>query len=49
MAACRYAEQAWDQIMFGFRIPNPNLRGLITTTPKPIKVFDTPIAHQLFA
>ena len=38
MAACRYAEQAWDQIMFGFRIPNPNLRGLITTTPKPIKV-----------
>lgn len=33
--ACRYEKQVYDQIMFGFRLPSDNLRGLITTTPKP--------------
>lgn len=37
LCACRYVEEAWDQIMFGFRVRSPNLRGVITTTPKPIK------------
>ena len=35
--ACRYAQEAWDQIMFGFRMPSAALRGVITNTPKPIK------------
>ena len=36
LCAWRYAKEAWDQIMFGFRLPTPQLRGIITTTPKPI-------------
>ncbi len=38
IAACLYNEEAWKQIMFGFRLPTPTLQGLITTTPKPIDV-----------
>ncbi len=38
LAACQYAQKAWDQIMFGFRLPTPTLQGLITTTPKPLDV-----------
>ena len=34
--AWRYIQEAWDQIMFGFRLPTPDLRGIITTTPKPL-------------
>lgn len=38
IAACQYAQEAWNQIMFGFRLPTPTLQGLITGTPKPIDV-----------
>lgn len=37
--AWTYHQEAWDQIMFGFRLPTPHLRGLITTTPKPLESF----------
>ena len=37
--AWKFAKQAWDQIMFGFRVKGPKLQGVITTTPKPLKVF----------
>lgn len=37
LAAWRYPEEAWDNLMFGFRIGD-DLRGVITTTPKPIKL-----------
>jgi phage terminase large subunit-like protein len=33
----RYAEQAWDQAMFGLRL-GPDPRALISTTPRPIKI-----------
>lgn len=36
-AAWRFAEDAWDNLMFGFRLGD-NPRGVITTTPKPIKL-----------
>ncbi len=36
-AAWRFAEDAWDNLMFGFRL-GTNPRGVITTTPKPIKL-----------
>jgi len=39
MCACRFAREAWNQIMFGFRKKGGKLQGLITTTPKPIDVF----------
>jgi phage terminase large subunit-like protein len=39
LCAWRFVQEAWDQIMFGFRLPTGRLRGIITTTPKPIKVF----------
>lgn len=38
LCAWRFVEDAWDQIMFGFRLKTPKLRGIITTTAKPIKV-----------
>ena len=38
LGACQFAQAVWDQIMFGFRLPTPNLRGIITTTPKPLEV-----------
>jgi phage terminase large subunit-like protein len=45
LAACRFAQEAWDQIMFGFRKPDAALQGLITTTPKPIAVLKALIAN----
>ena len=45
LCAWRFAQEAWDQIMFGFRLPTPDLRGIITTTPKPIPVIKKLIAH----
>ncbi len=35
LAAWRFVGDAWDNLMFGFRIGD-DLRGIITTTPKPI-------------
>lgn len=37
LLACQYAEAAWDNLMFGFRLGDQP-RGLITTTPKPTKL-----------
>ncbi len=34
LAAWRFGQEAWDNLMFGFRIGD-ELRGVITTTPKP--------------
>jgi phage terminase large subunit-like protein len=45
LAACQYAQEAWDQVMFGFRLPDAELQGLITTTPKPIDVIKKLIAN----
>lgn len=45
LAACQYAREAWDQVMFGFRLPDAELQGLITTTPKPIEVLKSIIAN----
>jgi phage terminase large subunit-like protein len=38
LCAWRFAQLAWDQIMFGFRLPGAKLQAVITTTPKPIAV-----------
>ena len=45
LAACQFAQEAWDQIMFGFRLPTPDLQGVITTTPKPIDVVKKLVAN----
>jgi phage terminase large subunit-like protein len=45
LAACQRAKEAWDQIMYGFRIPTPKLRGLVTTTPKPIDTLKAILAN----
>ena len=45
ICAARYAQEAWDQIMYGFRVPNSDLRGIITTTPKPIKTLNSIMSH----
>ena len=45
LCACRYAKDAWDQIMFGFRQVDAPLQGLITTTPKPIDVLKKILAN----
>jgi phage terminase large subunit-like protein len=37
VAAWRFAQDAWDNLMFGFRL-GAKPRGVITTTPKPIKL-----------
>lgn len=44
LCAWDYPQEAWDQIMFGFRVITPELRGVITTTPKPIKTLKALIA-----
>lgn len=38
LCAWRFLGEAWNQIMFGFRLKEATLRGVITTTPKPSKV-----------
>ncbi len=38
ICAWAYLQEAWDQMMFGFRLPTSGLKGVITTTPKPVKV-----------
>jgi phage terminase large subunit-like protein len=45
LCACQYPQESWDQVMFGFRLPTPALRGIITTTPKPIKTLKSIIAN----
>jgi phage terminase large subunit-like protein len=37
LAAWRFLGDAWDNLMFGFRIGD-DIRGVITTTPKPLKL-----------
>lgn len=37
LAAWRFLDDAWDNLQFGFRIGD-DLRGVITTTPKPLKL-----------
>ena len=37
LAAWRFGQEAWDNLMFGFRLGD-DPRGIITTTPKPIKL-----------
>lgn len=37
MCASRFAEEAWDNLMFGFRLGD-RPRGIITSTPKPTKL-----------
>lgn len=38
LCAWTYLQDAWDQLMFGFRVKGKKLQGVITTTPKPHKV-----------
>jgi phage terminase large subunit-like protein len=45
LCSWRFAREAWDQIMFGFRLPGKSLQGVITTTPKPIPVLKEIIAE----
>lgn len=45
LGACKQAQEAWNQIMFGFRLPDSSLQGLVTTTPKPIDVIRKLIAN----
>lgn len=37
LAAFKYADRAWDNLMFGLRLGN-DPRACVTTTPKPIKI-----------
>ncbi len=46
LCAWKYPQEAWDQIMFGFRMQTKDLRGVVTTTPKPIKTLKDLIANQ---
>lgn len=45
IAAWRFAEDAWDNLIFGFRIGS-DLRGVITSTPKPIKLIKDIVADS---
>lgn len=37
VCAWRYVQECWDQLMMGFRLGS-NPRGIVTTTPKPLKL-----------
>src|ERR1700683_4130667 len=43
IAAWRFGQDAWDNLLFGFRLGN-DPRGVITTTPKPIQLMKDIIA-----
>ncbi len=43
LATWRFGQEAWDNLMFGFRLGD-ELRGVITTTPKPIKLLKSILA-----
>lgn len=45
LCAWRFAQDAWDNLTFGFRAGN-NLQGVITTTPKPTKLLKQIIADS---
>lgn len=45
LCAWTYEQEAWDQLMFGFRLPTPELRMVITTTPKPTRVIKNILAN----
>ncbi len=44
LAAWQRADETWDNLMFGFRIGD-HLKGVITTTPRPIKLLRDIIAN----
>jgi phage terminase large subunit-like protein len=44
LCAWRFLQEAWDQIMFGFRVKTSVLQGVITTTPKPSKLLTELVA-----
>lgn len=44
LCAWNYPQEAWDQIMFGFRLKTARLQGIITTTPKPLPVLKAILA-----
>lgn len=46
LCAWRYPQEAWDQLSFGFRLKTKKLQGVITTTPKPLKVFKALLSNQ---
>jgi phage terminase large subunit-like protein len=46
LGAWRFVQDAWDQIQFGFRLKTSNLQGIITTTPKPLKLIRELAADQ---
>ena len=46
LCAMQCAQAVWDQVMFGFRIPGSDLRGVITTTPKPLAVLTKLVANS---
>ncbi len=43
LASWRFGQDAWDNLMFGFRLGD-NPKGIITTTPKPIQLLKDIIA-----
>ena len=43
LAAWRFGQDAWDNLLFGFRLGD-NPKGIITTTPKPIQLLKDIIA-----
>lgn len=45
ICAWQFLQQAWDQIMFGFRVKSAALQGVITTTPKALKVLKELLAN----
>lgn len=45
IAAWRFGQDAWDNLLFGFRLGN-DPRGVITTTPKPIQLLRDIIADR---
>ncbi|TAL05210.1 MAG: hypothetical protein EPO00_13360 [Chloroflexota bacterium] len=45
LCATEQPQEAWDQVQFGFRVPGPHLRGIITTTPKPLKILKAILAN----
>lgn len=45
LATWRFGQEAWDNLMFGFRLGD-ELRGIVTTTPKPIKLLKDIIADK---
>lgn len=47
LAKWKYAQETWDMLQFGLRLPNGKPRVLVTTTPRPVQILKDMLAGKM--